>query len=84
MALVCELLTVYLLILFARAVLSWFPIRPDSGLVTVLRVLDRIIDPVLQPIRRVVPPMGMLDMSYLVLVIAVLVIKSIVCGGTII
>jgi YggT family protein len=83
-ALVCELLTVYLLILFARAVLSWFPIRPDSGLVTVLRVLDRIIDPVLQPIRRVVPPMGMLDMSYLVLVIAVLVIKSIVCGGTII
>ena len=84
MALVCELLTVYLLILFARAVLSWFPIRPDSGLVTVLRVLDRIIDPVLQPIRRVVPPMGMLDMSYLVLVIAVLVIKSILCGGTII
>jgi len=83
-ALVCELLTVYLLILFARAVLSWFPIRPDSGLVTVLRVLDRIIDPVLQPIRRVVPPMGMLDMSYLVLVIAVLVIKSILCGGTII
>ena len=84
MALVCELLTVYLLVLFARAVLSWFPIRPDSGLVTVLRVLDRIIDPVLQPIRRVVPPMGMLDMSYLVLVIAVLVIKSILCGGTII
>jgi len=83
-ALVCELLTVYLLVLFARAVLSWFPIRPDSGLVTVLRVLDRIIDPVLQPIRRVVPPMGMLDMSYLVLVIAVLVIKSILCGGTII
>lgn len=84
MALVCELLTVYLLILFARAVLSWFPIRPDSGLVTVIRVLDRIIDPVLQPIRRVVPPMGMFDMSYLVLVIAVLVIKSIVCGGAVI
>jgi len=83
-ALVCELLTVYLLILFARAVLSWFPIRPDSGLVTVIRVLGRIIDPVLQPIRRVVPPMGMFDMSYLVLVIAVLVIKSIVCGGAVI
>ena len=84
MALVCELLTVYLLVLFARAVLSWFPIRPDSGLVTVIRVLDRIINPLLQPIRRVVPPMGMLDMSYLVLVIAVLVIKSILCGGAII
>ena len=83
MALVCELLTAYLLILFARAVLSWFPIRPDSGMITVIRVLDRIIDPVLQPIRRVVPPMGMFDMSYLVLVIAVLVIKSIVCGGTV-
>jgi len=82
-ALVCELLTAYLLILFARAVLSWFPIRPDSGMITVIRVLDRIIDPVLQPIRRVVPPMGMFDMSYLVLVIAVLVIKSIVCGGTV-
>jgi YggT family protein len=80
---VCWLLQVYLLILFVRAVLSWFPIRPDSGLVPVIRALDTVIDPAVRPLRRIIPPAGMLDLSYLVLVIIVLVIHSIVCGGAV-
>ena len=66
-----------------RAVLSWFPIRPDSGLVPVIRALDAVIDPAVRPLRRVIPPAGMLDLSYLVLFIIVIVIHSIVCGGSI-
>jgi YggT family protein len=78
---VCGLLQVYILVLFVRAVLSWFPIRPDSGLVPVIRALDAVIDPAVRPLRRVIPPAGMLDLSYMVLFIIVIVIHSIVCGG---
>ena len=81
MTVVCGLLQVYILVLFVRAVLSWFPIRPDSGLVPVIRALDAVIDPAVRPLRRVIPPAGMLDLSYLVLFIIVIVIHSIVCGG---
>ena len=83
MTVVCGLLQVYILVLFVRAVLSWFPIRPDSGLVPVIRALDAVIDPAVRPLRRVIPPAGMLDLSYMVLFIIVIVIHSIVCGGSV-
>ena len=79
----CDLLSLYIRVQFVRAVLSWFPIRPDSGLVPVIRALDAVIDPAVRPLRRVIPPAGMLDLSYLVLFIIVIVIHSIVCGGSI-
>ncbi|MHB8465252.1 MAG: YggT family protein [Acidimicrobiales bacterium] len=79
--LLCALLQLYTYVLFIRAVLSWFPIRPDSGLVPVLRALDSIINPVLLPLRRVIPAAGMFDLSFLVLIVIVLFVHSAVCGG---
>ena len=81
MTLVCTLLQLYTFVLIARAVLSWFPIRPDSGLVPVLRALDTIINPVLQPLRRVIPPAGMLDLSYLALFFIIFIVQQILCSG---
>ncbi len=81
MSVICALLGVYLLVLFIRAILSWFPIRPDSGLIPVIRALDTVINPVLMPLRRVIPPAGMFDMSYIVLVIIVVIVQSVLCGG---
>ena len=76
MVVVGDLLQVYVLVLVARAIMSWFPVRPDSGLVPVMRAMDTIINPLLMPLRRVIPPLGMFDMSYLVLVIIVEVVAS--------
>ncbi len=78
---ICDLLQVYLLVLFIRAIMSWFPIRPDSGLVPVIRALDTVINPLLMPLRRVIPPAGMFDLSYIVLVIIIVIVQSILCGG---
>jgi len=78
---VCDLLSLYVLILVIRAVLSWFPIRPDSGLIPVLRALDTIINPVLMPLRRIIPPAGMFDLSYIALFIIIILIQSVLCGG---
>jgi len=78
---ICDLLNLYVLILVIRAVLSWFPIRPDSGLIPVLRALDTIINPVLMPLRRIIPPAGMFDLSYIALFIIILLIESAVCSS---
>ena len=83
MSIICDLLSLYVLILVIRAVLSWFPIRPDSGLIPVLRALDTIINPVLMPLRRIIPPAGMFDLSYIALFIIIILIQSVLCGGRI-
>ncbi|HEY2428425.1 MAG TPA: YggT family protein [Acidimicrobiales bacterium] len=81
MSIICALLSLYILLLIIRAVLSFFPLRPDSGLIPVVRTLDIVIDPVLMPLRRVIPPAGMFDLSYLALFIIVEVVQSILCSG---
>ena len=83
MSIICDLLSLYVLILVIRAVLSWFPIRPDSGLIPVLRALDTIINPILMPLRRIIPPAGMFDLSYIALFIIIILIQSVLCGGRI-
>ncbi|GAC1315581.1 MAG: hypothetical protein NVSMB16_12590 [Acidimicrobiales bacterium] len=81
MGLICTLLGFYTIALIARAVLSWFPVGPGSGLIPVLRALDTVIDPVLTPLRRVLPRAGMFDLSFFVLIIAVQFIHSAICPG---
>ncbi len=56
----------FILILVVRAVLSYFPYRSDSPLNPVRRVVTAITEPVLAPFRRIIPPVGMFDLSFLV------------------
>jgi YggT family protein len=71
----------YILALFARALLSWFPSEPGTTLYGVVRTLDRITEPVLRPIRRILPPVragGMaIDLS---LIVAILILEIVVVG----
>jgi YggT family protein len=77
----CALAQLYFLVLFARAILSWFPIREDSPLLPVVRVLHRLTEPVLAPARRVIPPAGMFDISFLVvLLVFQIVVVQILCS----
>jgi YggT family protein len=68
---------IYVLILFARAILSWFPYNPNSPLNGVRRVIFTLTEPVLAPFRRIIPPVGMLDLSFIV---AFIVVEAIVQG----
>jgi YggT family protein len=77
----CPLLQLYTLALILRAVMSWFPVSPNSGIIPVLRALDTIINPLLMPLRRVIPPAGMFDLSFLVLLIIVQIVHGAICGG---
>jgi YggT family protein len=67
---IVQLLT---LLIIVDVVLSYFmsPFHP------VREALDRIVNPLLNPIRRVIPPLGGLDLSPIVLLILIQVLGSV-------
>jgi YggT family protein len=71
----CALLNIYLLLIFGRIILSWFPISPGSALASIYSILYTITEPVLGPIRRVMPTIGFggmgLDLSPIIVIFAV-------------
>lgn len=56
MGTICLLLQLYLLALFARILLSWFPVTPGTTMASVAGALHNITEPVLGPLRRALPP----------------------------
>jgi YggT family protein len=80
----CAIINIYILILLARAVMSWFPIRPGTGAASFLHVLMQLTEPVLAPVRRVIPPAGMFDISFLVVIVVIEIFHAIICGGSLI
>jgi YggT family protein len=76
----CIVGQLYVLILIARAILSWFPLRSDSPFIPVARFLNAVTEPVLAPVRRVIPAVGMFDISFLVVVLGFeIVIVPLLC-----
>ena len=55
MILVHDLISLYILVLFVTALLSWFPTTSEGGLATAKNVLARLTEPVLRPIRSILP-----------------------------
>ena len=67
------LTNIFVLLIFAWAILTWIlpPYNP------VREALDRIMEPMLAPIRRVVPMAGMIDFSPLILMVLVELISRV-------
>ncbi len=67
------LVEAFVVVLIVRALLSWFPVRPGSPLVPVQHALAVVTEPVLRPIRRILPPVragGMaIDLSILLVIL---------------
>lgn len=80
----CELVfSAALIALIIYVVLSWVP-RPPDPIVPIRDALHRVVDPMLRPIRKVMPtlPLGgvNLDLSILVPFFALAILEPIVCG----
>ncbi len=60
--------------IFARAILSWFPIDRNGP---VVQAINAITDPVLEPLRRIIPPIGMIDITPMVAMITLFIVASI-------
>lgn len=64
-----------ILALFARALMSWFPVRQDNEFV---RMLDMVTEPLVGPVRRVVPRVGMFDISTMLVILVLYVMLQVV------
>ena len=76
--LLCDLIQIYIIVLVVRALFSWFP-PPSGGLATFYRILLDLTEPVLAPLRRMIPPIGMLDLSVTVLLIFLFIVQGRIC-----
>jgi YggT family protein len=71
------LLAIYSLMIFARIVFSWMMIGYSNR---VMRFLIKATEPLLAPLRRVIPPLGMFDISAFVAFILIWLFQSAIAG----
>jgi YggT family protein len=74
-------LTIFWIVLLARVILSWlelFGVRlPASGpMRSIADLLTDVTEPVLRPLRKIVPPAGQFDLSVAVAFIIVIVLQQ--------
>ena len=85
-AIISSVLLIFLILLFARFVVDWVMVlarswRPSGLVAAGLEVVYSTTDPPLKAVRRVIPPLNLgsirLDLGFMVLLIAVVVLRGI-------
>lgn len=66
------LITLLIIAIFVRAILSWFNMDPRNPLI---EALNAVTEPILEPIRRFMPHLG-IDLSPMIAIILLSVIQS--------
>lgn len=69
------LISIYELILLVRIFLTWIPHERDHPMA---EFLYRVTDPVLEPVRKVIPPIGNIDASPIAVLFALEFLKRII------
>ncbi|PWA13425.1 hypothetical protein DCC39_00600 [Pueribacillus theae] len=60
-------INIYSWLIIIYIFMSWVPNARESGFG---QMLGRIVEPYLEPFRRIIPPLGMIDISPIVAIIA--------------
>ena len=72
---VVTVIQLYSYVLLARIVLSWIPNVDRSN--QIVQFLYKVTEPVLEPVRRALPQVGMIDISSIVVFIGLHLLQSI-------
>jgi len=83
-SLICLALTLAWIVLLIRVVVSWLEFfgvrRPIAGpLRTAYDLLFAVTEPMLRPLRKIIPPAGMFDMSVIVAFVIIFVLQVAFC-----
>lgn len=79
---VSALFLVYLILIFARILLSWIPRLPyNIYLRAVVTFIEQTVDPYLNLFRRILPPFGMFDFSPIIAVIVLFIAQALIVGA---
>ncbi|OHC05810.1 MAG: hypothetical protein A2Z57_14310 [Planctomycetes bacterium RIFCSPHIGHO2_12_39_6] len=72
-----KLIGLYEIVLLIRIVLSWIPHNPYNQ---AIRFLYKITDPVLNPVRKLIPPFKGIDFSPIIVFLALGILKQLISG----
>jgi YggT family protein len=80
------LFLVYLILIFARILLSWIPRIPyNPVLSSVIEFIQQVTDPFLRIFRRIIPPVGgggfALDLSPIIATFVLIIARGIIVGA---
>ena len=75
------LATVLWIALIGRVVVSWLNVGPSSPMYPIVSILYQITEPILAPIRRVLPRFGMLDLSPMVAIILISIVQRVLTSA---
>jgi YggT family protein len=82
-SLICLLLQLFTFVLFARMLLSWFPVPPDGVMATINRALFSVTEPVLSPVRSLIPPVRTgamaFDLSPIIVFVGIILVSGWIC-----
>ena len=67
--------------LIGRVVISWINIDRSSPLFPIVAIIYQITEPILAPIRSVLPSFGMLDLSPMVAIILIVVVQRVIVAA---
>jgi YggT family protein len=79
--LLCSLIDVYYIILLARVILSWFPLQPGTAMASIGSIIFQLTEPVMGPVRRLIPTVGMIDISPIVVFFGLRILQSAICSA---
>ncbi|MGD9563522.1 MAG: YggT family protein [Pyrinomonadaceae bacterium] len=68
------LLSILVLFIFIRFISSWFVFTRN----TFLGFVKRVTDPIMLPVQRLIPPVGMFDLSGMIVLIVIMFLQTIV------
>jgi YggT family protein len=68
-----QLIDLYTIIVFVAVIISWFQLPPYNPVVRITRMLT---EPLLAPIRKLIPPVGGLDFSPMILLILLRIVRG--------
>jgi YggT family protein len=64
--------------IFFRAILSWFTMSSRSPLlISIYRVFIQITEPIMAPLRRIIPTIGMVDITPIIAILLLQIIAQV-------
>jgi YggT family protein len=83
MKIICVLLFIYWLVLIARVLSSFFPVPPSGPVRSIVSVVYALTEPVLRPLRNLIPPIRMgaigFDLSPIIVFVALGILQRSIC-----
>lgn len=80
LCLIAQLIQLYVIVIIAGVLLSWFPSEPGGGLHQLRMTIARLTDPVMMPVRRAVgASFGGIDFSPIIVIIGLQLLAGIIC-----